>query len=264
VARPTTRRADLRTKSVWIASIAAVAGAAASAALAIWPARPVRAPRAADGRAAAESPARAAAATEDPMTQVSRLAGRQDPAAVSALIDLYGELASRPNALEARKLAFRTLLAYPNMLIGLQAALTAIASDQTPRQRDPMWPDLVQGIAALWDSVTIQHGRDLVMLEERPKPRDVLLESLAEVPPGKLSDSQRATLAADLIDLYPGIKPEQKPAIDRALAALGGSDLVEILARRGLAEESHLRAAVEERRAQETARAALHVARASE
>lgn len=262
MARPAARRADRRTKTLWIASI--VTGAGAIAALAIWPARPVSDPRSAAGRAAAGSLARAAVATEDPMTQVSRLVGRQDAAAVSALIDLYGKLASSPDALDARKLAFRTLLAYPNMLIGLQAALTAIASDQTPRQRDPMWPDLVQGVGSLWDSVTIQHGRDLVMMEERPKPRDVLLESLAEVPPGKLSDSQRAALAADLIDLYPGLKPEQRPAMDRALAALGSSDLVEILARRGLIEGSHLQAAVEERRAQEAARAALPASRAIE
>jgi hypothetical protein len=91
-----------------------------------------------------------------------------------------------------------------------------------------------------------------------------LLESLAEVSPGKLSDSQRAALAADFIDLYPQLKPEQKPAVDRALAALGGSDLIEILARRGLGEVSHLKAAVEERRAQEAARATLPVAPAGQ
>jgi hypothetical protein len=193
----------------------------------------------------------------DPLARVSALAGREDPAAVSELIDLYGKLASVPSALEARKLAFRTLLAQPNVVVALQAAMAAIASDPTPRQQDPLWPFLVQGVAALWDAVTIEHGRDLVMIEQRPKPHDVLLESLAEVPPGKLSDSQRAALAADLIDLYPRLAPEQRPAVDRALAALGGSDLIEILARRGLGESSHLQAAIQERRAQEAARAAL-------
>jgi hypothetical protein len=252
---------------VWIGSIAAAAaaGVAAVAAVVVWPAGPVRRPDAAGAdRRAAEPPARGAAATEDPMRRVSRLVGRQDPAAINELIGLYGKLASSPNALDARKLAFRTLLAYPNMPIGLEAALTAVASDPTPRHRDPMWPYLVEGVASLWDAVTIEHGRDLVMLEQRPKPRDVLLESLADVSPSKLSDTQRATLAADLIDLYPRLEPDQKPAVDRALAALGGGDLVEILARRGLAEDSHLQAAVEERRAQEAARAAPHAPPASE
>ena len=198
------------------------------------------------------------------MSRVTRLVGRQDPGAISELVDLYGRLANDPNALDARKLAFRTLLSYPSMPVALEAALAAVASDQTPRQRDPMWPTLVQSVGALWDAVTIEHGRDLAMIEERPKPRDLLLESLAEVPPGKLSDTQRAALAADLIDLYPRLKPEQKPAMDRALAALGGGDLIEILARRGLAEDSHLKAAVEERKAQEAARAALHVPPAAE
>ena len=210
------------------------------------------------------SPLSGATGAGDALSRVSRLAGREDPAAVSELIDLYGKLASIPGSLEARKLAFRTLLAYPNMVVGLEAGMAAIAADPTPRQQDPMWPFLVQGVASLWDAVTIEHGRDLVMIEQRPRPRDILLESLAEVPPGKLSDSQRAALAADLIDLYPQLKPEQRPAVDRALVALGGSDLIEILARRGLGDSSHLKAAIEERRAQEAARAGLQAQRASE
>ena len=121
-----------------------------------------------------------------------------------------------------------------------------------------MWPYLVQEIGGVWNGLTIQHGRDLAMIEERPKPRDVLIESLAEVPAGRLSETQRASLAADLIDLYPRLRAEQRPAIDRELAALGGNDLVEILRRRGLAEDNYLKAAIDERRARRP-RAALGV-----
>ncbi|HET6149274.1 MAG TPA: hypothetical protein VFH68_17180 [Polyangia bacterium] len=239
-----------------IVSIAAVGGIASGV---VWWTRPTGLPNPGAERAPASSlapgAAGASASSELALRRVSALAGQEDPAAVSELIGWYGKLASTPGSLDARKAAFRSLLAYPNMVVGLEAGLAAIAADPTPRQQDPMWPFLVQGVASLWDGVTIQHGRDLVMIEQRPKPRDVLLESLAEVPPGKLSDSQRAALAADLIDLYPQLKPEQRPAVDRALAALGGSDLIEILARRGLGDNSHLKAAIEERRAQEAARA---------
>jgi len=239
-----------------LAAIVSIAAAGGIAGGVVWWIRP---PGPARTHAVATPPASPPGATgaADALTRVSRLAGREDPAAVSELIELYGKLASVPSSLDARKLAFRSLLAQPNVVVGLQAALAAIASDPTPRKQDPLWSFLVQEVAGLWNAVTIEHGRDLVMIEQRPKPHDVLLESLAEVPPSKLSDSQRAALAADLIDVYPQLSPEQRPAVDRALAALGGSDLIEILARRGLGESSHLQAAVQERRAQEAARAAL-------
>jgi hypothetical protein len=196
---------------------------------------------------------------DDATAQIARLAGRQDPGAASELVELYGKLAGTPNALDARKAAFHALLGQPDVRVGLAAALAAIAADPATRAQDPMWPHVVQEIGRVWDGVTIQHGRDLAMLEERPKPRDVLIESLAQVPAGRLSETQRASLAADLIDLYPRLRAEQRPAIDRELVALGGTDLVEILGRRGLAEDNYLKAALEERRAQEATRAALGV-----
>jgi hypothetical protein len=247
-----------------LASILSLAAAGGIAGGLVWLVRPSVPAPAPVGRGFPASPAPRATPAADPMNRVSRLVGREDPAAVSELIELYGKLASTPGSTETRKLAFHTLLALPNPLVGLEAGLAAAAADPAPRQQDPMWAFLVKEVAALWDAVTIEHGRDLVLIEQRPKPRDILLESLAEVSPGKLSDSQRAALAADFIDLYPQLKPEQKPAVDRALAALGGSDLIEILARRGLGEVSHLKAAVEERRAQEAARATLPVAPAGQ
>src|SRR3954453_737922 len=47
---------------------------------------------------------------DDAAAQVARLAARQDPAAASELITLYGKLASNPGAIDARKAAFHALL----------------------------------------------------------------------------------------------------------------------------------------------------------
>jgi hypothetical protein len=199
---------------------------------------------------------RAAAQPRDRVGYVSSFAGREDPVAVNELIQAYEKWADDPGALDARKLAFRTLLHHPNLNIGLAAVLKAVEQDQTPRGQDPMWADLVRGVASVWDAVTIKLGRDLVLTETRAKPRDLLLESLATTSPEKLTDEQRPSLVSDLIDLYPSLKPEQRPTVDRGLAALGGGDLVEILAGRGLGEESHLRRVDEERRAQNEAEGA--------
>jgi len=207
--------------------------------------------------------ARAVARTLDPAGYVAARAGRDDPEAVKELVDAYGKWTDRADALEARKLAVKTMLAHPNIKVGVEAVLAAVDSDQTPRALDPMWPYLVQSVAATWDAMTFSFGRDLVQMETRAKPHDLLLSSLTSLAEttasAKLTDPQRYALATDLIDMYPTLKPEQKPEVDRALAALAGTDVVDILGGRGLGPASHLHAAVEAQQAMNQARGALRV-----
>src|SRR5262249_24312148 len=105
----------------------------------------------------------------DATDRIERLVARQDPAAANELIELYGKLASDLGALEARKAAFHALLGQPDVRVGLAAAMTALAADPAFWVQDPMWPYAVKEIGQLWNGLTIQHGRDLVMIEERPK-----------------------------------------------------------------------------------------------
>jgi hypothetical protein len=168
----------------------------------------------------------------DPDRYVAARVGREDPNSVKELIEAYGKWAPRADTLEARKAALKTLLQQPNVKIAVESVMKAVEEDPTPRQMDPMYPYLTQGLASLWDAVTFQFGRDRMFIETRDKPRDLLISSMAEVAEkqsAKLGAEQKTMLASDFIDMYPRLKPEQKPEVDRALTALAGTDIVDIL-----------------------------------
>ena len=198
-------------------------------------------------RAVAEAAARRAAfadllaqlrAEPDPMAFVQARADRTDSEAMTDLIQAYAAWASRGDALEARRAIVKRFLEGQDLKAGVAALFKAVALDTTSRRQDPMWRDLVKGVGGLWNGLTISWGRDLVHIETDPKTRDLLLESLTEVAPQKISTEQQSLLVNDLIDLYPTATAEQKPALDGAIAALAGTDVVEVLNRRGINEGS--------------------------
>jgi hypothetical protein len=174
----------------------------------------------------------------DPMAFVQARAGREDAAAITELVDAYAAWASRGDANEARREIVKRFIENPDIKVGMQALLRAVALDTTPRRQDPMWRDLVATVSRQWDAMTISWGRDLAQTETNPKTKDLLLESLAEVDPKKIGPEQQGLLVTDLIDMYPYASPDQKPALDRALATMAGPDVVEILAHRGINEGS--------------------------
>ncbi len=204
-------------------------------------------------RASADSAERARRAV-DPVDYVALRTDVSNGRNLDDLVQAYGVWVSRPDAQTARRNIILALLDHRDRLAGLQALLIAVDRDPTPRTKDPLWPDLVRQVGKLWDAVTLQHVRDQVLIESRPRPKDLLLESLTEIPPDRLADEQRPLLAADLIDLYPSLAPDQKPAVSKALQALAGTDVVEILAGRGLGEGQPLQAAVEKKQALEQIR----------
>jgi hypothetical protein len=234
---------------IWLLGAAALALGAAT----IW--WFARGPGSASERAAEAS--RAVAQTPDPMGYVVERRGKTDPRAVKELVDAYGQWADRPDAIEARKEAITTLLAQPNVKLAVESVMAAVEEDQTPRLQDPLWPHLVQSVSKVWDAVTIKFGLDRLALETRAKPKDLMLASLAAMTDGngvaKLTDQQRMTMAADLIDAYPTLTPEQKPEVEQALGQLAGNDVVEIMAGRGIGPGAHLKAADDAQRALEAA-----------
>ena len=165
------------------------------------------------------------------------------------LVKAYALWRSRPDAFEARRLIVQTLLQHRSLALGLHLLLTAAEADQTPRERDPLWSTLVRSVASRWDAETFTLGRDLVQIETRPKARDLVLESLAQLSPEKLTARQRPQLASDFIDLYPGLPSDQKALVSQTLQVLAGNDVVEILAGRGLSEgDSRLEVIAERQR----------------
>jgi hypothetical protein len=198
-------------------------------------------------RAAAEAAAKSAAFADllarlrqepEPMAFVQARVGRDEAGAMTDLIQAYAAWASRGDALDARRAIVKAFIENPNLKVGMEALLKAVALDATPRRQDPLWHDLVDGVGGLWNAVTIAWGRDIVHTENNPKTKDLLMESLAAVDPKKIGPEQQGLLVTDLIDLYPYASPDQKPALERALATMAGQDVVEILGRRGINQGS--------------------------
>jgi len=181
----------------------------------------------------------------EPMAYVQARLGKEDTTALSELVNAYAAWASRGDALEARRLIVKQFLENPNPKIGFEALLQAVALDTTPRKQDPLWRELVEGVGRQWNAASYPAGRDLVHTVNSPKTKDLLLESLASIPPGKLTPDQQSGLVTDLIDLYPDATADQKVALDKALTAMAGPDVVQIMHGQGIKEGSPPLAAIE-------------------
>jgi hypothetical protein len=235
----------LKRRLLWIVPAVAVAFGATT----VWlvarksPSAPLEAARQQAAKATAERNAIAEVLAKlrlegDPMAFVQARVARDDSEAITDLIQAYAAWASRGDALEARRLIVKHFLEHPNMKLGVDALLRAVALDTTPRKQDPIWSDLVKGVGGLWNAMTVAWGRDLAHLETNPKARDLVLESLAQVTPQKIGSEQQGLLVADLIDLYPQASVDQRQALDKALTAMAGPDVVEALNRRGVDQGS--------------------------
>jgi len=223
----------VRRSGIVIAALVVTLGAAAT----FWW-RSARGPTATRDRAPAPGRSGAAGRTLDPDSYVRARAAFSNSTDLGELVQAYDEWVSRPDALDARRAIVRALVGREPLAVGLESLLAAVDADRTPRQRDPLWGDLVAAVAERWDASTLPYGRDLVHIEARPKPRDLVLESLAHARLERLAPEQRPLLASDFIDLYATLAPDQKPAFTAALGSLAGNDVVEILAGRGLTEGS--------------------------
>lgn len=170
------------------------------------------------------------------------------------LLDAYRRWAGDPRATAARRVLLGALFAEPSLGLKLQRVLNAVAADPTPPDEDPLWSTVVENLSSLWTPDNFDKGRDLMLAEERDRPRQALIESWTRLAEADritdLSMEQRHKLASDLIDLYATADPSQKPEVAGALNNLmGGSDVTQILSGGGLeADGPLLQAEVENER----------------
>jgi hypothetical protein len=158
--------------------------------------------------------------------------------ATERMTESYGAWANDPGALSARKHILRALFSEPDIGKKLHGVLAAVEADPTPPEKDPLWEELASSLADLWKGDVATKAMDLVMAETRPRARHALISSFAEVATSDrlsgLSREQRQTLTETMIDVSPNVPPEQKAEVGRALRALGGNDLADIVAGKGI------------------------------
>jgi hypothetical protein len=173
------------------------------------------------------------------------------------LAKLYGNWAGDPRALDARKLALGALFAEPSLGLKLQRVLEAVDADPTRPEDDPLWVDVVNNLAELWTSATFDKGRDLMLMEQRPRPKRALVASFARLSApdniDRLNDDQRVQLSNDFVDIYGPTEAAQKPELLAAVRQLAGDDVADILSGRGLQPGFKPQAALDYERAVEEA-----------
>jgi hypothetical protein len=162
------------------------------------------------------------------------------PAAPSAQADLSQlrraiEVLSRSHddlAAPDRRGAMNDLLAQGHAPTRLTLLLEAAAADPSAPDKDPLWPELVQGLSTIWQGDTISSGMDLMFTESRPRARDAVVSSFAKLAlerTGELTPAQQQKLTEYFIDLHGRLPAYQKREVEMAARKIGGNDVADLL-----------------------------------
>ncbi len=186
---------------------------------------------------------------EDPGSESS--ASETQPASATAEVDLTRlrraiEVLSRAQADPAgadRRGAMSDLLSLNDAPSKLTMLLEAAAADPTAPDKDPLWPDLIQGLSAIWQGDGINSGMDLMFVESRPRARDALVSSFAKLAlerPGELSAPQRQKLTEYFIDLHNRVPALQQREVEMAARKIAGNDVADLMQGKGMASDEEL------------------------
>lgn len=150
----------------------------------------------------------------------------------------YGALAGDPSALSARKVLLAKLFGENDVGQKLSGVLAAVEADRTPPEKDPLWEQISSQLSELWKGDIATKGMDLVLAEQRPRARRVLISSFVGLATSErlaeLTPDQKQTLTETMIDVAPHVPSGQKSEVGLALRALGGNDLADIAAGKGI------------------------------
>ena len=154
------------------------------------------------------------------------------------IVKAYADWASDPSALPERKLLLAALFAEEDIAKKLHGVLAAVEADPTPPEKDPLWEQLTKQLADLWKGDVATKALDLTLAEKRPRALRALISSFAEVATSErlaeLTREQKQTLTETMIDVSFHVPPSQKTELAGALRALGGNDLADIVAGKGI------------------------------
>jgi hypothetical protein len=202
-------------------------------------------------RASQAGSADALASNADPRLRevMDLLKNKNDPKSWAELVSRYGRLAGDPSAAGVRTAILNALFSEPALALRLKRVLDAVEADHTPAPQDPMWPELVNRLAQQWTDDVFEKGRDLMLMEKRPRARRALIASFAELAGSELGDQlgaeQAHALLTDLIDMHAQAEPDQRPQIQEAVRKLGGNDPADLLAGNGITKGKKLELQVE-------------------
>ena len=114
----------------------------------------------------------------------------------------------------------------------LTMLLEAAAADPSAPDKDPLWPELVQGLSTIWQGESINSGMDLMFTESRPRARDAVVSSFAKLAlerTGELTPAQQQKLTEYFIDLHNRLPAFQKREVETAARKIAGNDVADLL-----------------------------------
>jgi len=114
----------------------------------------------------------------------------------------------------------------------LALLLEAAAADPSAPDKDPLWPELVQGLSTIWQGEAITSGMDLMFTESRPRARDAIVSSFAKLAlerTSELTAAQQQNLTEHFIDLHNRLPPFQKREVETAARKIAGNDVADLL-----------------------------------
>jgi len=179
------------------------------------------------------------------------------------LVDAFAAWAPDPRARAARQVVVAAMAALPQPGARLAALLAAVEASPLAPTADPLQPEIVAALSALWQGDLLRKGRDIMFAGSRPKAREVVIASFVALAlsdrGATLDDGQRVALTSDFVDLYGGAAPAQRPELLAVVRKLGGHDAAELLSGHGLRGQAALESQARYRRELDRARKAAGV-----
>jgi hypothetical protein len=189
----------------------------------------------------------------DPNSETTEAAAETPPAPAGGNAEL--DLSRLRRALEVlahahadpgapeRRGALNDVLAQGDSPSRLTILLEAAAADPTQPDKDPLWPDLVQGLSAIFQGDAITSGMDLMLIESRPRARDAVVSSFAKLAlerSGELTPEQRQKLTEYFIDLHNKLPALQQREVETAARKIAGDDVADLMQGKGMASDDEL------------------------